>query len=911
MSSAGDVNSDGVEDLIIGAFNDDSYAFGTSSPRGVGYILLGSRTPAITRINGVYHFNVDSSSVKINTYGDYEYVGFSVSYAGDVNHDGIGDVIIGAPGTGGNSPNWPLFSINNGIGASYVVFGDKERLFPGKMINLGDVDQTGVLQINGESIGDLNGCSVSSAGDVNADGIFDFIIGAPHASPYGKIHAGITYVIFGKRGLTGFFNLTNLNGVNGFKICGVSSNDRNGIVVNPAEDINADGISDLIIGVASASPDNQTHAGVSYVIFGKVGIGGQGIFNLTQLDGTNGFVINGETAGSLFGASAGSAGDINADGIADLIIGAMGYNNNTGRSYVIFGNSGLGSSGQLYLSGLNGKNGFKIDGELPGDYSGHSVSVAKDFNGDKINDLIIGANSASQALKWAGRTYVIFGNPLLDNNGSISLANLNGINGFKINGEAEGQLSGTSVASLDINADGLTDIVIGAPKTSYLEGCSECGASYVVYGDETPQLVNNCLTILEGQTVILNSSYLNATYFRSPGSLIFNVINIQHGYFTPVDFTNAYFKYYTMRNPKPHLTGFLQSEVPEIQFVHDGSKNPPAYSIKITSGGVALPAPPQPATIYFTTFDYYSLVIINNSLIISQGETVLLTSANLAATNPNNDNSDDLIFTITQFQHGAFSFINTPKATISSFRQGDISASIVQFTQDGTNVAPSYYVTISEGTLSTGPIKALISFVGKPWPVEVIMKAVLSSMAGILLLLVAGYYYRAYHLNKKRELANPFANKIHERLNLVYNDFADKEGKEYSDIINNMIFLINEKSGVNINELEKSRDLHEQKLYHQYADLFAAKIRRHITLFKNCFNETQFSRRELQRESEKIVNAVITDVSSNVSIELEDKKACCLSLRNCWGSFFSKASIHTNKPVVYGSLSERDEFKVR
>src|SRR5918998_822864 len=116
-------------------------------------------------------------------------------------------------------------------------------------------------------------------------------------------------------------------------------------------------------------------------------------FNLWDLNGSNGFAINGIAAYDYSGFSVSSAGDVNGDGFDDLIIGATGGHPNginvTGQSYVVFGsNSGFGAS--FNLSALNGSNGFAINGIAAYDSSGFSVSSAGDLNGDGFDDLIIG-----------------------------------------------------------------------------------------------------------------------------------------------------------------------------------------------------------------------------------------------------------------------------------------------------------------------------------------------------------------------------------------------------------------------------------------------------------------------------------------------------------------------------------------
>ena len=106
------------------------------------------------------------------------------------------------------------------------------------------------------------------------------------------------------------------------------------------------------------------------------------VVQLSALNGQNGFKLDGEASDDESGVSVSTAGDINGDGHADLLVGAFAHNGQTGRSYVVFGGPSVGGSGLLALSSLNGANGFKLDGEASGDLSGLSVSAAGDINGD-------------------------------------------------------------------------------------------------------------------------------------------------------------------------------------------------------------------------------------------------------------------------------------------------------------------------------------------------------------------------------------------------------------------------------------------------------------------------------------------------------------------------------------------------
>jgi len=433
-----------------------------------------------------------SNGFVINGSASGDYSGWSVSNAGDINGDGIADLIIGA--------NFADPNGNSLAGASYVVFGGSGVGSSGSL-NLSAITGSNGFVINGSAAGDRSGWSVSTAGDINGDGIADLIIGADLADPNGNTDAGSSYVVFGGSGVGsgGSFNLSAIEGSNGFVINGSASDDGSGISVSNAGDINGDGIADLIIGAFFADPNGNTLAGASYVVFGGSGVGSGGSLNLSALNGSNGFVINGSASFDYSGRSVSNAGDINGDGIADLIIGAnfAGSNGNdyTGASYVVFGGSGVGSGGSLNLSALNGSNGFVINGSASFDLLGYSVSTAGDINGDGIADLIIGADLADpNGNTDAGSSYVVFGGSGVGSSGSLNLSALNGSNGFVINGSASGDRSGGSVSTAgDINGDGIADLIIGA-RWADPNGNSSAGASYVVFGRASNQASNRAPT---------------------------------------------------------------------------------------------------------------------------------------------------------------------------------------------------------------------------------------------------------------------------------------------------------------------------------------------------------------------------------------------------------------------------------
>ena len=179
------------------------------------------------------------------------------------------------------------------------------------------------------------------------------------------------------------------------------------------------------------------------------------VIELSSLDGTDGFVLNGVDADDGSGSVSG-AGDINGDGVDDLIIGALGGDpngtNNAGESYVVFGGTGVGASGTIDLSSLDGTNGFVINGVDADDLSGISVSSAGDVNGDGVDDVIIGAIEADpNGTTNAGESYVVFGrraatNPAdLDGDACVNVADIAIL------------LHAWSTPIADLDADGTTD----------------------------------------------------------------------------------------------------------------------------------------------------------------------------------------------------------------------------------------------------------------------------------------------------------------------------------------------------------------------------------------------------------------------------------------------------------------------
>jgi len=401
----------------------------------------------------------------------------------------------------------------------------------------------------------------------------------------------------------------------------------------------------------------------------------------------------------------------------------------------------------IELSNFTGATGFKLDGEAADDRSGISVASAGDINGDdSIDDLIVGAYYANPSGRTnAGRSYVVFGQssqslssetsssmndaPVLVNNNLLidqdqtiilttNLLSATDIDSddisltFTMSNIQHGRFEYVDNPGIAITSFTQQDVIDGnvqfvrdgsdylpVYEVSVSDGTSATEPAPVTITfsgvNNVPTLITNELPLYQGQTVTITQGMLYARDVENePPDLLFVISDIQYGHFERTG------------NLGTAITRFTQQEINdgEILFIHDGSNTAPHFYVSVTD------------YTYTTTPELCNSQLldvndaprfINNQLEVYQGQTVVITPEMLKAGDPDN-NDPDLVFTITDLQHGQFEEFSNPGIAITSFTQQNIIDGQIQFVQDGSSNTPSYTVTVSDGELSTSSAAIVI-----------------------------------------------------------------------------------------------------------------------------------------------------------------------------------------------------------
>jgi PKD repeat protein len=409
LGTAGDVNGDGYSDVVVGA----TYYDNGQTDEGRAYVYDGSAAGLSPTASWTAESNQAST-----------YFGSSVGSAGDVNGDGYADIIVGAP------------AYDNGQadeGRAYVYYGSAAGLPP-----------TPNWTAESDQAGAYFGNSVSTAGDVNGDGYTDVIVGAPYYDN-GQTDEGRAYVYHGSAaGLSSLSNWTAESDQAGAWF---------GVFVATAGDVNGDGYADVIV-TADRYDNGQTDEGRAYVFHGSA----------AGLSTTPDWTAEGNQAGAEFGNVANTAGDVNGDGYADIIVGAKYYDNgqtDEGAIFVYYGSP----------AGLSPTPNWTAESDQTGAEFGVWADTAGDVNGDGYSDVIVGARYYDNGQTDEGRAYAYYGSA-----GGLSLTP-----DWIVESNQSGALFGDTVGTAgDVNGDGFSDVIVGAYR--YDNGQTDEGRAYVYHG---------------------------------------------------------------------------------------------------------------------------------------------------------------------------------------------------------------------------------------------------------------------------------------------------------------------------------------------------------------------------------------------------------------------------------------------
>ena len=415
---AGDVDGDGLEDVLIGT--DTTYM---PDPVGRVYLVLGSSmTPGV-------EFDLANADYTFTSEQEGDRLGLTVSGIGDFNGDGLDDLLFGAR------------KYDSGKGRVYLVLGSS--LGTNSTINLADADTKFYTM---EEQGYL-GMAVTSAGDVNGDGLADIM--------FGQVN-GYLYVVYGTANIQNEFHVESADVI----ITGIGIGQN----ISTAGDVDGDGLGDLVVGEPAFPPSDTYPKGRVHLILGS-SIGSQNYIDVNDSD----FQFTSSYETYYFGQEVASAGDIDADGLDDIMFSTYSSNHNgenSGAAFVMLGST-FASSPSTSLD-MSDAADYKFFGNA-NDSVGRSLGPAGDIDGDGHSDILITAPGKDYAGLNTGTIYLYSGASL------PSLATNNQINpedaDFRLTGNLSiGSAGHVSRNTGDLDGDGFSDVMIASPYAYNLTG---------------------------------------------------------------------------------------------------------------------------------------------------------------------------------------------------------------------------------------------------------------------------------------------------------------------------------------------------------------------------------------------------------------------------------------------------------